>query len=82
MAQQQILPIVIKLKEKIDNLFVNYMGPVGVDICADQWKELLDAGRVRPTSLIKYKDLLALQIPNSSQQKAFAKDVNAVLKFT
>jgi len=79
---QQILPIVVQLKEKIDNLFVNYMGPVGADICEDQWNELLNAGRVRPTSLIKYKDLLSLQIPNDSQQKAFCKDANAILKFT
>ena len=82
MAQQQILPIVIQLKAKIDNLFVNYMGPVGADICNDQWNELLEAGRVRPTSLIKYKDLLSLQIPSSSQQKAFGKEANAILKFT
>ena len=82
MAQQQILPIVIKLKDQIDNLFVNFMGPVGADICADHWEELLSSGRVRPTSLIKYKDLLALQIPNSSQQKAFNIEANALLKFT
>ncbi|BCE00150.1 hypothetical protein [Marinicellulosiphila megalodicopiae] len=82
MAPQQILPIVKQLKQKIDTSFINYMGPAGEQICAEQWELLTTRGKIRPSSLFSYSTMLSSQLTNKSQIKAFNNDVNAILKFS
>ena len=81
MQNQQILPIVLKLKAKIDLEFINHIGPIGQQVSAETWEELLSRGRMRPSSLMTYIDMLASELTNKNQKTTFSNQANKFLKF-
>ena len=81
MQNQQILPIVLRLKAKIDLEFINHIGPIGKQVYEETWEELLSRGRMRPSSLLTYIDMLAAELTNASQKTTFSNQANKFLKF-
>jgi hypothetical protein len=74
MTDKHILPIVIKICNNIDNLFLTYVGPVGNLLCEEtfnQWKEAYKPG---PLEIPYYISMLAEQVPDKEEKLRFSQE--------
>jgi len=66
-----VLPLVMKIIEKIDCLFAEYVGPMGDIISEEIFEDWVEGGRVGPTSVFLYITMLAEEIPEFEDKKKF-----------
>ena len=74
-----LLPVVKRGVTMLDQLLLEYTGPVGVELSQDAFLQWLNTGRTRPSDLRHYMDHLAGHIDDRLQKKLFLEKANSLL---
>jgi hypothetical protein len=74
MSEKHILPIVTRICQNIDNLFLTYVGPVGSLLSEEiygQWKK---THKPSPLEIPYYINMLADEVPEKEKKVRFSKE--------
>jgi hypothetical protein len=69
--KRKVLPLVIKIRAQIDQLFIRYVGPIGKSICDDCYEQWVASGSIGPTGLRRYIDMISLELPDQIKMPEF-----------
>lgn len=67
----RILPLVLRMRDGIDSIFGRYVGPISVDLSAEEFDKWRREGRVGPRGLHRYVSRLARYIPEEVPRREF-----------
>ncbi|MEI6413332.1 MAG: hypothetical protein WCP34_03590 [Pseudomonadota bacterium] len=71
-GHHRTLPILARICDRIDELFIEEVGPFGQLVAAESRETWLAAGsQVRTSDVRNYINLLAKEIPESGRREAF-----------
>jgi hypothetical protein len=74
MNEKHTLPIVIRICQNIDNLYLTYVGPVGGILCEEVFSEWKDTYKHGPLEIPYYIEMLAEQMPDDEKKIEFSKE--------
>jgi hypothetical protein len=77
-----VLPLVLRIRERIDEVFARYVGPISSDLSVDEFERWRAQGQVRPRGLSQYIGRLARYIPQVTQRQAFIADAAKCIRVT
>ena len=78
--KRKVLPVVIRIRDKIDQQFIRYVGPIGEAICDDAYEDWVVRGSIGPTGLRRYIDAIATEIPNPKKSSEFTKSAISLIR--
>jgi len=71
-AQEKVLlPVVQRMIQQLDALFVEFVGPVGMELAEDIFKQWLKMGKTGPSGLRQYAYALGVQLDNPAERQQF-----------
>ena len=73
------MPVVARMVVQLDALFVETVGPIGVELAGAALKKWLDEGKTGPSALRRYVQALGEQLDNSDDRKAFLEKAERLL---
>lgn len=75
-----LLPVVQRTVDKLDDLFVEFTGPVGGELAAEVFHQWVKAGKVGPSELSHYVFALGTQLHEPGERKQFKRRADHVLE--
>ena len=75
-----VLPIVVKMCERINRIFVRYVGPIAPEIAEDIYKQWVRRGNTGPSGVIRYIHLLSQNIFDESQRVTFFDEATQAMR--
>lgn len=66
-----LLPVVQRTVQKLDELFVEFTGPVGGELATEVFHQWVKAGKVGPSELSHYVFALGTQLDRPTERKQF-----------
>lgn len=69
--EPRVLPLVVRIREQIDDVFTRYVGPIAAELCREEFEAWLEDGQVGPSALHRYISRLANYITDHAPQRAF-----------
>ncbi len=77
-----MLPLVLRIRERIDEVFARYVGPISRDLSQDEFERWRAEGQVGPRALSRYIARLARYIPQAMQRQVFIADAAKCIQVT
>jgi hypothetical protein len=74
MPEKHIFPIVVRICQNIDNLFLTYVGPVGSLLCEEAFSRWKEIHKPSPLEIPYYINMLAEQVPDQEKKVRFSKE--------
>jgi hypothetical protein len=74
-----LLPVVQRTVHKLDDLFVEYTGPVGSELAVEVFHQWVKAGKVGPSELSHYVFALGSQLDEPAERKQFKRRADQML---
>lgn len=69
--EPNVLPLVVRIRQHIDEVFARYVGPISADLSEEQFERWRADGHVGPSGLPRYIARLGRYIPQTAQRQAF-----------
>jgi len=69
--EPRVLPLVLRIREQIDEVFTRYVGPISAELCREEFERWLSEGQVGPSALHRYIGLLAKYIADDAVRRTF-----------
>lgn len=66
-----LLPVVQRMINQLDALFVEFVGPIGLELAEDVFKQWLNTGKTGASGLRQYAYSLGVQLDNPAERKQF-----------
>lgn len=66
-----LLPVVQRMINQLDSLFVEFVGPVGLELAEDVFKQWLNTGKTGASGLRQYAYSLGVQLDNPAERRQF-----------
>jgi hypothetical protein len=77
--QPNLLPVVRRVIEQLNQLFIDYFGPVGKGLVAEVFQQWLHAGKTGPSGLRHYVYALGVQLEDPVVRKKFTERAERLL---
>lgn len=77
--QPKLLPVVTRIIEQVDELFVEYFGKSGKRLAEEVFKQWLVAGKTGPSGLRRYVYALGRQLHESHLRNNFIRRAESML---
>ncbi len=74
-----LLPVVQRMINQLDSLFVEFVGPVGMELAEDVYTLWLKTGKTGPSSLRQYAYALSVQLDNPAERQQFTEHADHLL---
>lgn len=68
---KSLLPVVARRIQALDQLFVEFVGPVGYELAEDALVQWLASGKTGPSALLRYADIMANNLDSPSERERF-----------
>ncbi len=78
-SQPNLLPVVRRVIEQLDQLFIDHFGLLGKGLVKDVFKQWLQAGKTGPSGLRHYVYALSVQLDNPAVRKDFIERAERLL---
>lgn len=78
-SQPNLLPVVRRVIEQLDALFVDHFGRTGKGLVAEVFKQWLQAGKTGPSGLRHYVYALGVQLEDPAVRKDFTERAERLL---
>jgi hypothetical protein len=65
------MPPVLRMREKIDGVFLRFVGPIARTLCDEEFERWRQQGQVGPSALRQYIERLSLFIDADLQRRNF-----------
>jgi len=69
--RSHILPLVMRMRSNIDQVFSRYVGPISSELGAEEFDRWREEGQVGPRGLHRYITRLARHISDDAQRREF-----------
>lgn len=79
LQKKVLLPVVERMIQQLDSVFVNFAGPVGPAVAEDIYSRWLLAGKTGPSGLRQYAYSLGMQLDDEQIQRSFQKQADELL---
>lgn len=79
LAQPNLLPVVRRVIEQLDQLFVNFYGRLGTNLAKEVYLQWLRSGKTGPSGLRHYVYALGMQLDDPSVRKNFTERAERLL---
>lgn len=66
-----MLPLVLRMRDGIDQIFSRYVGPIFSELSAEEFDRWREGGQVGPGGLHRYVSRLAQYIPEDASRREF-----------
>jgi hypothetical protein len=70
-TSKSLLPVVLKMIDQLNELLVEFVGPIGFELADDVFQAWLKSGKTGPSGLNRYVVELAQLIENSAERAKF-----------
>ena len=80
--EPNVLPLVLRIRRRIDEVFARYVGPISADLSDEEFERWRLGGHVGPRALPGYIARLARYIPQAVQRQAFIADALNCIQVT
>lgn len=77
--KKMLLPVVERMVTRVDHLFVEFVGPVGLELVGDIFAHWLVSGKTGPSGLLRYIESLAQHLDNPIQRARFSARAREIL---
>lgn len=67
----RVLPIVVDMCDRVNSVFVRYVGPIAPEIAQETYQQWVNKGNTGPNGVTRYIHLLSQNILDESQRTAF-----------
>lgn len=78
-AVKVLLPIVARMIQQLNSLYISYAGAVGMELADDVYRQWLRAGKTGPSGLRQYAYSLGVQLDNPQEQHQFRRQAEELL---
>lgn len=78
-SQPNLLPVVRRVIEQLDQLFISHFGSLGKSLVDDVFTQWLRSGKTGPSGLRHYVYALSIQLDNPDQRIEFVEQADRVL---
>ena len=78
--KKQILPVVRRMKNNIDALFLRYVGPIGETLADEEFDTWLENSSTGPSGLLNYIQLLSQHIPDQTKRREFSDEASGLIR--
>jgi len=78
-VQPNLLPVVRRVIEQLDQLFVNFYGRLGKGLANEVFKQWLQTGKTKPSGLRHYVYALSVQLDDPSVRRDFTERAERLL---
>ena len=78
-APKSLLPVVLKMIDQLNQLLVEFVGPIGLELADDVFQSWLKSGKTGPGGLNRYVSELAKLIENSAERAKFTEGSERIL---
>ena len=68
---KKIMPLVVQMIAQLDALFVEFVGPIGIELASAALHKWLAEGKTGPSALRRYAQALSEQLDSPSERKEF-----------
>jgi hypothetical protein len=68
---KKIMPLVAQMIAQLDGLFVEFVGPIGIELAGAALIKWLSEGKTGPSGLRRYAQALGEQLESPSERKEF-----------
>ena len=72
----RILPLVLRIRDQIDEVFARYVGPISSELGQEEFENWRNEGDVGPRALHRYIARLGRYITQAKQREAFIKEAS------
>ncbi len=76
---KKLLPVVQRMVVQLDQLFVEFVGPVGPELVGDVFAHWLVSGKTGPSGLLRYIESLAQHLDNPGERARFSARASEIL---
>jgi hypothetical protein len=76
------MPLVLRMREQIDRVFVRYVGPIAVELSREEFDRWCLLGQTGPSALSRYITQLAGFISEDAPRRKFITEANACIRLT
>lgn len=80
--ETHILPPVLRMRDRINDVFTRYVGPIAAELCRDEFERWRVEGDVGPTALNRYIARLTRYISDETTRRAFTLDAIGCIQLT
>jgi hypothetical protein len=77
--QPKLLPVVTRVIEQVNHLFVEYFGGLGERLAEEVFKQWLIAGKTGPSGLRHYVNALGRQLEHAQLREGFMRRADSML---
>lgn len=67
----RVLPAVLRIRERIDDVFARYVGPIAPELSRDEFEHWCAEGQVGPSGLHRYIARLGRYLSDEASRRAF-----------
>jgi hypothetical protein len=78
-AVKVLLPIVARMIEQLNSLYISYAGVIGMELAEDVYRQWLRAGKTGPSGLRQYAYSLGVQLDSPQEQHQFRRQADELL---
>lgn len=79
LPEKVLLPVVQRMINQLDSLFVEFVGPVGLELAEDVYKLWVKTGKTSPSGLRQYAYALSVQLDNPAERQQFTEYADHLL---
>lgn len=76
---KKIMPLVVQMIAQLDALFVESVGPIGVELAGIALKKWVAEGKTGPSALRRYTQALSEQLDSPNERKEFLAKADRLL---
>lgn len=77
--KKMLLPVVERMVVRLDQLFVEFVGPVGPELVGEVFAHWLGSGKTGPSGLLRYIESLAQHLDNPGERARFSARAREIL---
>ena len=79
-SEPRVLPLVLRIRERIDQVFARYVGPIAAELCGEEFDHWRAEGQVGPSALNRYISRLAKYVAAELPRRSFIDEASKCIQ--
>lgn len=79
-SSRRVLPVVVDMCKRVNEVFVRYVGPIADDIATGAYESWLEMGNTGPSGVRHYIVLLSSHIADEEQRRSFGDEAGNAMR--
>ncbi|MFZ0487022.1 MAG: hypothetical protein WAL83_08490 [Arenicellales bacterium] len=79
-SSRRVLPVVVDMCNRVNEVFVRYVGPIADDVAVGAYESWLELGNTGPSGVGHYINLLSGHITDEQQRRSFGDEARVAMR--